>query len=112
MNGRPVLEERLAREVPEVRVLHPAGDDGLVGQAVGVLEVHQPGNQARVSGRASLVRGEEAGPFPLEPGPIDQGGEPDQLVPSIDHVEQARSQQVVLFGRAGAVLHGRQKRRN
>jgi len=31
---------------------------------------------------------------------------------SIDHVEQSRTQQVGRFGRAWAVLHARQNRRN
>jgi hypothetical protein len=111
VDGRVVPEEGLAREALEMRVLHPAGDDGLVGQAEGVLEAHQPRDQARVDGRASLVGGKEAGPFPLEPGPVDQGGEPDQLVLAVDHVEQAWPQQVGLFGRARAVLHARRNRR-
>ena len=89
-----------------------ASDDGLVGRAEGVLEAHRPRDQARVDGRASLVvGGKEAGPFPLEPRPVDQGGEPDQLVLAVDHVEQAWPQQVGLFGRARAVLHARRNRR-
>ena len=112
MNGRVVLEEGLTREVLEVRVLDPARDNRFVGQAVGVLEVNQPRDQARVGGRPPLARRKEAGPFALEPRPVDQGGEPDQFVPPVDHVEQARAQQVGLFGRAWAVLHARQNRRN
>jgi hypothetical protein len=106
-----MLKEDLAGEVLEVRVLHPAGEDGLVGKGVGVLQVHQPGHEARMDGRPPLTSGEEAGPFPLEPGPVDQRRQPDQLVPPIDHVEQSRTQQVVLLSRAGTVLHGRQNRR-
>jgi hypothetical protein len=77
VNGQAVLEEHLAGEVLEVGVLHPAGEDGLVGEAVGVLQVHQPGHQTGMGGRPPLRGGEEAGPVFLEPGPVDQRRQPD-----------------------------------
>jgi hypothetical protein len=106
-----VLEEGLAGEVLEVRVLHPTGKHRLVGKAVGVLEIHQPRHQTRMDGRPPLTSGEEAGPLPLEPVPVDQCRQPDQLVPPIDHVDQPRPQQVRLLSRAGTMLHARQNRR-
>ena len=111
MDRRTVLEEGLTREVLEVRVLHPAREHRLVGEAMGVLEVHQPGDQTRMRGRPSLSGGEEAGPFPLEPGPVDQRRQPHQFVPPIDHVDQPRPQQIGLFRRARAVLHAHKIRR-
>jgi hypothetical protein len=108
MNGRPVLEDRLAGEVLEVRVLDPAGEDGLIGETVGVLQIHQPGHQARMRGGASLGRRKEACPLPLEPGPVDQGREPNQLVTCVNHVDQARAPRVGRFSRARTVLHARQ----
>ena len=71
VDGRAVLEEDLTREVLEVGVLHPAGEHRLVGQAVGVLQHHQPGNQPRMRRRPPLAGGEEAGSLPLEPRPVD-----------------------------------------
>jgi hypothetical protein len=106
-----VLEEGLAGEVLEVRVLHPAGEHGFVGKAVGVLQVQQPCHQTWVGSGPPLVRGEEAGPFPLEPGPVDQHRQPDRFMPPIDHVGQPRAQQIGLFRWAWAVLHVHQNRR-
>ena len=91
MSGSLMLEEGFAGEVLEVRVLHPTGEHRVIGEPVSVLENHQPGDQARMDGRPPLTSGEEARPFPLEPGPVDQRCQPDQLVPPIDHVEQARA---------------------
>ena len=112
MDGQAVLEEDPAGEVLEVRVLHPAGEHRLVGETVGMLQVHQPRHQAGMRGRPSFLGGEEADPFPLEPGPVDQRGQPDQLVSSIDQIDQARPQQVGLFRRAVTMLHAHQNRRN
>jgi hypothetical protein len=96
---------------PEVGVFYPAGEDSLIGETVSVLQIHQPGNQAGMRGWSAFVRGEEACPFPLEPGPVDQGGEPDQFMVPVDQLDQTRPQQVVLFSRPGAVLHGTENRR-
>ncbi len=89
MNGQAVLEEGLAGEVLEVRVLDPAGEHRLIGEAIGVLQVHQPSDQPRIGSRPSLLSRKEAGPFSLEPVPVDQRGQPDQLMPPIDHVDEA-----------------------
>jgi hypothetical protein len=106
-----VLKECLAGEVLVVRVLHPAGEDGRIGEAIGVLQIHQACDQARRQSGPPLRGGEEARPFTLEPGPVDQRRQPDQLVPPIDHVDQAWTHQLGVFGRVGTVLHGREKRR-
>jgi hypothetical protein len=39
-----VLEEDLTGEMLEVRILHPAREHRLVGEAVGVLQVQQSGH--------------------------------------------------------------------
>ncbi|MFT3691390.1 hypothetical protein [Paenirhodobacter sp.] len=44
------------------------------------------------------MRGKEARPFPLEELPVDQRREFHQLMTGINHVGQARAQQVILFG--------------
>jgi hypothetical protein len=111
VKGQAVLEEHFAGEVLKVRVLHPAGEDGLVGEAIGVLQVHQARDQARMQSGPPLRGGEEAGPVLFEPGPVDQRRQPDQFVPRVDHVEQAWTRRVGVFGRAGAVPHGGENRR-
>jgi hypothetical protein len=111
VNGQPVLKECLAGEVLVVRVLHPAGEDGRIGEAISVLQIHQACDQARRQSGPPLRGGEEARPVFFEPGPVDQRRQPDQLVPPIDHVEQARPPQVILFGWARTVLHGGENRR-
>ena len=90
MNGQPVLEESLASEVLEVRVLDPAGEHRLIGEAIGVLQDHQPSHQLRLRGGPSLLSRKEAGPFPLEPVPVDQRRQSNQLMPPVDDVDEAR----------------------
>ena len=81
------------------------------GEAVGVLQTHQACDQARRESGPPLRGGEETGPVFFEPGPVDQRRQPDQFVARVDHVEQAWARRVGVFGRAGAVPHGRETRR-
>ena len=81
------------------------------GGALGVLQVNQPRDEARIGRWPSLKGREEANPLPLEPAPVDQHRHLDQLMPPIDPAEQSRKQQVVLLSRAGTVLCGTQNRR-
>jgi hypothetical protein len=100
-----VLKERLAGKVLEMRILHPAGDHSLVRRSERVLEVEQPRHQPR-RGRRSTRRGrEEPGPFAFEEVPVDQRRQRNQLVAQVDHVNAARTEEVVLLGRTGTVLH-------
>ncbi len=107
VDRRAMLEEYLAGEMLVVRVLHPAGDDGFIGKAIGMLEVQQACHQARRRGRTAGLRREEPGPLALEDLPVDQLCELRQFVAQIDHLDQAGSQKVILFWRAGTVLHRR-----
>lgn len=107
VDRRAVLKERLAGEMLVIRVLDPPGDDGLVRQLEGMLEIHQPRHQAWRCRRPTLVRREEGCPFPFEKLPIDQRGELHQLVVRIDHVDQSRTEQVILFRGAGMGFHRR-----
>jgi len=61
-----VLEEGLAAKVLVIRVLYPAGDDSLVPQVEGVLEVEEPCNKPRRCRWPSHGGREEPGPFALE----------------------------------------------
>jgi hypothetical protein len=102
-----VLKERLTGEVLIVGVFDPPGDDGLVRQLEGMLEIHEPGHQARRRCRATLVRREEGRPFAFEKLPIDQPRELHQFVAGIDHIDQPGAEQVILFRGAGMGLHRR-----
>src|SRR5215472_19305996 len=52
-----MLEKRLAAEVLEVRILHPAIAQSLVGKVVGVLEDRQPRHQPRRQRRLARLVG-------------------------------------------------------
>ena len=102
-----VLEEGLAGEVLVVGIFNPPGDDRLVRELEGMLEIHQPRDQSRRRRRAPLMRGKETHPFPLEEIPVDQRRELHQLMASVDHVDQPRAKEIILFGHAGMGLHRR-----
>jgi hypothetical protein len=106
VNWQLVLEKGLTAEVLVIGIFDPAGDYRLVRQPIGMLEVEQPRDQARRRGRSAFARWKEPRPFPLEHLPVDQGCKLHQLVPRVDHVDQSRTQQIILFGRARTVLHG------
>jgi hypothetical protein len=62
---------------------------------------HKPRRQRRTTGRRDELRTE----LPIEHRPVDQPGEPRQLVPRIDDVHQFLSEQIVdsgLNGRPGS----------
>jgi len=105
VNRRPMLKERLAGEVLVIGIFDPTRDHRLVRESKRVLQIEQPGDHPGRRGRAAGARGEEPGPLRLEHLPVDQRGEFHQLVARVDHVDQTRAQQVVLFRRAGVMLH-------
>ena len=65
-------DERLASEVLVIRVLDPSGDDCLVREFEGVLEIHEPRDQAWRCRGSTLMRREEGRLFPFEKLPVDQ----------------------------------------
>ena len=91
-------DERLASEVLVIRVLDPPGDNCLVRKIEGMLEIHEPRDQAWRCRWPTLMRGEETCPFPFEEILVDQCSELHQLMAGIDHVDQSRSEQVILSG--------------
>ena len=107
IDWRTVLEERLASEVLVIRVLDPPGDDCLVRELEGVLEIHEPRDQAWRCRGSTLMRREEGRPFPFEKLPVDQRRKLHQLVARIDHVDQSWAEQVILFRSAGMGFHRR-----
>ena len=102
-----MLEEHLPGEVLVVGVLDPTRDHRLVRQPIGVLQIQQPRHQPRLCCRPPLAGRKEPGPLPLEHLPVDQRRQLHQLVLPINHVDQTRTQQVILFLRARTVLHAR-----
>jgi hypothetical protein len=102
-----VLKERLAGEVLLIRVHDPPGDDCLVRELEGVLEIHEPCHQAWRCRRATLVRREEGCPLPFEKLSVDQSRKPHQFVARVDHVDQSAAEQVILLRGAGMGLHRR-----
>jgi len=85
-----VPEHRLAAEELEIRVLHPARAQHLVGQIVHVLEDQEPGDQPRRQWRLP-------GPGPVHRAktcpnklPIELSGQPHQRVPEVDDGIQRR----------------------
>lgn len=98
-----VLKEGLAGEMLVVGVLDPAGDDRLVRQPEGVLEIEQPRHEPRRRCRAACRGGEEPGPLRLEEVPVDQGRQLHQFMAHVDQVDQPGAEEIILFGRTRAV---------
>jgi hypothetical protein len=86
-----VLEELLAGEVLEIRVVDPALADAFVGQGVDVLEQQQTDQKAGLDPGPTLVAIERRD-FAIDPIPIDLAGELRQLVFEIDDLIEPRSE--------------------
>lgn len=54
-------------------------------------------------------RREEPGPFPLEHLPVDQDSQFHQLMPRINHFNQPRTEEIILFRLASVVFHRQTK---
>lgn len=74
----------------------------LVGKLVGVLEVMQPGNDARGNRRCATFLREQCSPLPVEDLPVDQRCQAHQLVALVDQILQAVAEQLVLGRRFAA----------
>ena len=88
------LQVGLAAEELPVRVLHPGVDHCFIGGVEGVLQVQQPGNQARRQGGPAAPRSERHLERALDLGPVDQRGQPDQWVLHVDLLVQPRTEQL------------------
>ena len=89
-----VLEELLAGEVLEIRVIDPALAHALVGQPVDVLEQQQPDHEAGLDPGPALVAVERRD-LAVDPVPIDLAGELHQLVLHVDDLVEPRPEQIV-----------------
>lgn len=74
IDRRFMLEVGFATEVLPIRVLDPGPEQILIRAGEGMLQVEQPRDQARRTGRTSGLRGKESRPTCFEDGPVDQLG--------------------------------------
>jgi hypothetical protein len=88
-----VLEELLAGEVLEIRVMDPAVACAFVGQPVDVFEQQEPDHKARLDPRPALVAVERRD-LAIDPIPIDLIGELRQLVFEVDDLIEPCSEQI------------------
>ena len=88
-----VLEKLLSGEVLEIRVMHPALADTLVGQSVDVLEQQQPNHEPGLNPRPALVAVERR-ELAVDPLPFDLARKQRQLVLHVDNLLEPRSEQI------------------
>ena len=88
-----VLEELLAGEVLEVRVVDPALADALVGQPEHVLEQQQADHEAALDAGPPLVAVERRD-LAVDPRPVDLAGELHQLVLHVDDLVEPGPEQI------------------
>jgi hypothetical protein len=105
VDRRVVLKERLAGEVLVIRVLDPTRDHRLVREPERVLEIEQPRHQPWRGRRPAGGGGEKPGPLVLEELPVDQRRQRHEFMAHVDQVDEPGPEEVVLLGRAWAVLH-------
>jgi hypothetical protein len=79
-----MLEKLLATEVLEVRVLHPAIAQSLVGKVISVLEDRQARHQPRRQRRLARLVGVDCTERLLQKMPIDR---PRQLHQRVVHID-------------------------
>ncbi len=100
VTGRIGSKELLAAKVLEIRVLHPALTQRLVGQIVAVLEDgeprHQPRRQRRVPWLVAIGRSE----LLFQEAPVDRPGELHQRMLEVNDLIEPRAEQVMLAGLA------------
>jgi hypothetical protein len=94
-----VLDVALAAEELDRGAVEEARADGLIGEAVHVLDEVQPDHEAGgQSGPADAVAGERA-EGGSEALPVDQASEPHQGMLRIDQVHERRAEEFGLDGR-------------
>src|SRR5262249_34901459 len=91
-----VLEKLLTAEILEVRVLHPAIAQSLVGKVVSVLEDRQPRHQPRRQRRLARFVGVDRPEPLLQKTPVDRPRQFHQRVAQVDDLIQPRAEQILL----------------
>jgi len=90
-----VLEELLAGEVLEIRVLNPTVPNLFVRQAVGVLQHEHADHEPYRFRRAALV-GKTSRQLVVEPGPVDLVRQDDKLVFHVDDLIETGAEKIVM----------------
>src|SRR5262249_40766889 len=88
-----VLEELLAGEVLEIRVVDPAIAHAFVREPEDVLEQEYPHHEARLDAGPPLLAVERSDLL-IDPSPIDLAGERHQLGLHVDDLVEPRSKQI------------------
>src|SRR6476646_4338355 len=88
-----VLEKLLSGEVLEIRIMHPALADTLVGQSVDVLEQQQPDHESGLNSRPAFVAVERRD-LAVDPLPFNLACKQHQLVVHVDDLLEPRSEQI------------------
>jgi hypothetical protein len=93
-----VLEELLAGEVLEIRVVDPALAHSLVGQPVNVLEQQKTDHEAGRDPRPAVLAVERRN-LAVNPVPVDLASEQNQFVLQIDDLVEPSPEQIVRTSR-------------
>jgi len=88
-----MLEELLAGEILEIRVMDPALAHALVGEPVGVLEQQQTDREAGLDPGPALVAVERCD-LAVDPRPVDLVCELHQLVLQVDDLLEPGPEQI------------------
>src|ERR1700748_533342 len=88
-----VLEKLLSGEVLEIRIMHPALADTLVGQSVDVLEQLQPNHEPGLNSRPAFVAVERRD-LAVDPLPFNLACKQHQRVLHVDDLLEPRSEQI------------------
>src|SRR6516165_4844806 len=93
-----MLEKFLAAEVLEVRVLHPAIAQSLVGKVVSVFEDRYPRHQPRRQWRLARLVGVGRAELRFQKPPVDRPRQLHQRVVHVDDLIKPRAEQILLAG--------------
>src|SRR5258708_20562770 len=91
-----MLEELLAAEVLEVRVLHPAITQSLVGKVISVLEDRQPRHQPRRQRRLARLVGVYRTKLLFQKTPVDRPRQLHQGLLHVDDLVKPGAQEILL----------------
>ena len=88
-----MLEELFPGEILEIRVMHPALTNALVGQPIGVLEQQKPDHEAGLDSGPALIAVERCD-LAVDPRPVELAGKLYQLVLHVDDLLERGPEQI------------------
>jgi hypothetical protein len=92
---QPMLEELLAAEVLEIRVLGPALAQRLVAEVIGVFEDGKPRHQSRRQRRLSRLVAIDGAELLFQKAPVDRARQLHQGVLHVDDRVEPRPEQIL-----------------